>query len=181
MLLLLFGMTSTETDSGFSPDACLCRISRGEKEALEELYTNMGGAVYGYALSVLKDHHGAQDVQQEVFIKIWACATQYRAGSNAKAWIFTIARNLALSALRRSSRISSGELPDIPYSDASAEDRLTLQALLDVLGDDERQLVMLHSSGMKHREIASVMQMPLSTVLSKYNRALKKLKKCLER
>ena len=58
----------------------------------------------------------------------------------------------------------------------TSEDRIVLEALLDSLQDDERQIVVLHAlSGMKHREIASFLQLPLPTVLSKYRRAIKKL------
>lgn len=61
------------------------------------------------------------------------------------------------------------------------EDRLVLEAAFGVLSDTERQIVMLHAvSGIKHREIALILELPLSTVLSKYARALSKLKKHLE-
>lgn len=177
----MFGMTSTEPNKEqFSPDRCLVAIAEKKQEALEELYSNMADGVFGYALSILKNHHEAQDVQQEVFVKIWACASQYRPGTNARAWIYTITRNLATSVLRKSLKNSGAEVPEIPHNDAPVEDRLALNALLNLLGDEERQIVMLHTQGMKHREIAGLMQLSLSTVLSKYNRSLKKLKKCLE-
>ncbi len=57
---------------------------------------------------------------------------------------------------------------------------MVLKAALDILKEDERQIVLLHASaGLKHREIAADLQMPLATVLSKYNRAMKKLKQYL--
>ncbi len=59
-------------------------------------------------------------------------------------------------------------------------DAMVLKAALDILKEDERQIVLLHASaGLKHREIAADLQMPLATVLSKYNRAMKKLKQYL--
>ena len=55
-----------------------------------------------------------------------------------------------------------------------------LAAALKTLGDEERKVVLLHAvSGLKHREIAQDLGLPLSTVLSRYNRALKKLKRYL--
>ena len=55
------------------------------------------------------------------------------------------------------------------------------QALLQRLEPQERQIVVLHAvAGLKHREVAQLLEMPLSTVLSKYSRSLKKLKKSLE-
>ena len=57
------------------------------------------------------------------------------------------------------------------------EDRMVLTSLLTVLSEEERQIVLLHSmTGLKHREIADLLEMKLSTVLSKYNRAIKKLR-----
>ena len=57
----------------------------------------------------------------------------------------------------------------------SQEDLLTLRALLDTLSDEEREIVTLHAlTGLKHREIAALLELALPTVLSKYNRAIKK-------
>ena len=57
---------------------------------------------------------------------------------------------------------------------------MVLKSALEILKEDERQIVLLHASaGLKHREIAVDLQMPLATVLSKYNRAIKKLKQYL--
>ena len=68
-----------------------------------------------------------------------------------------------------------GAFDNIPA--ASPEDRIVLTACMDKLKDDERQIIMLHAvSGFKHREIAEFLSLPLSTVLSKYHRALKKLR-----
>ena len=79
----------------------------------------------------------------------------------------------------------------LPYEDwekltarlprVTAEDRLVLYAALYRLTAAERQIVTLHAvSGFLHRECASMLRLPLSTVLSKYNRAIKKLQQALE-
>ena len=61
--------------------------------------------------------------------------------------------------------------------DVSPEDRQVLQEALAGLGAEERQIVLLHAvAGLKHREIARLLEQPLSTVLSKYHRGLKKLR-----
>ena len=57
---------------------------------------------------------------------------------------------------------------------------MVLEAAFHVLNQEERQIVILHAvSGLKHKEISQIMKRPLSTVLSKYNRAIKKLKKAM--
>ena len=64
----------------------------------------------------------------------------------------------------------------------SEEDRLTVRACMTELSDTERKILLLHAvSGFKHREIADFLSMPLATVLSKYSRALKKLRSILEK
>ena len=63
----------------------------------------------------------------------------------------------------------------------TTEDQTVLEAALNTLTVEERQVVLLHAvSGLKHREIAKLLEMPLPTVLSKYRRSLSKLKKKLE-
>ena len=62
----------------------------------------------------------------------------------------------------------------------SLEDRVTVNACLTELSDEEREIVLLHAvSGFRHREIAAFLDLPLPTVLSKYRRALNKLRRML--
>jgi RNA polymerase sigma-70 factor (ECF subfamily) len=102
------------------------------------------------------------------------------------AWILTITRHLALMKLREQERrptVSEEELPLAAPGDEMEQslDRQMLAAALAVLSDEERQIVILHSvSGLKHREIADLLGLPLSTTLSKYRRALEKLKRELK-
>lgn len=164
----------------------LARTARGDHEAFEKLYAAARGAVYAMALSVLKNAEDARDVTQETFVKVWTSAGQYRPQGSPMAWLLTVARNLARMKLRRDSRrveLTQQEWDAIPAGaeTVSAEDRAVLQTALAGLEDAERQIVLLHAaSGLKHREIAALLEMPLATVLSKYHRALKKMKAKLE-
>ena len=64
---------------------------------------------------------------------------------------------------------------------ADAEDRLVLEEAFRVLGDTERQVILLHAvTGLKHREIASLLDLPLGTVLTGYHRGIRKLRRELE-
>ena len=163
----------------------LAAIAHGDKEALQHLYQSTRTAVYGFALSILKNRHDAEDILQEVYIRIFHCSDSYRPEGKPMAWIFAITRNLALMRLREGRRY--GELPEeawaqIPAKDSglSTEDRMVLDAAMQGLTDEERQIVMLHAlTGMKHREIAEVMELALPTVLSKYHRAIKKMRHML--
>ncbi len=179
----------TETESSMEHEDMreqLAKVAGGDREAFGELYAATRGAVYAMALSVLKNAEDASDVTQETFVRVWTGAGQYRPYGSPMAWLLTIARNLARMKLRRDSRqtdLTQQEWDAIPAraETVTAEDRAVLQTALAGLDDGSRQIVLLHAaSGLKHREIAALLEMPLATVLSKYHRALKKMKAKLE-
>lgn len=161
------------------------RIGAGDPAALETLYLQTERAVYSYSLSILKNPDDTVDVVQDTYIKIRAAAHLYKPMGKPMAWIFTIARNLCMNQLRQK-RAQLGpdpqELensPDFAYVE-DPTDRLVLQAALEHISEEERQIVLLHAiSGMRHHEIAAGLGIPLSTALSRYHRALKKMKKHL--
>lgn len=165
----------------------LALIANGDKEALSNLYRNASSAVYGYALSVLKNSHDAEDVLHDCFVNIYTSAQSYRSFGRPMAWILTITRNLCLLKIR--DRKKTSDIPDedwqhyISDNDGiSGEDKVVLEQCMTILSDEERQIVLLHAvAGFKHREIADHMDLALATVLSKYNRALKKLRAHLEK
>lgn len=164
----------------------LLRVAAGDREAFSALYRQARGPVYALVLSLLKNADDAQDVTQDAFVRIWDEAGRYSPRGTPMAWMLTVARNLALMRLRERGRfqeLDDGAWNAIPARDSglTAEDRDLLQNALGALGDQERQVVLLHAvSGLKHREIAQLLRKPLSTVLSQYQRALKKLKVILE-
>ena len=101
------------------------------------------------------------------------------------AWILTIVRNLCLNRIRAGKVCE--ELPE--YDDLAGSsndsdrvlDRMVLETAMSILDAEERQIVILHAmTGFKHREIAEILDLPTGTVLSKYNRAMKKMRKEME-
>ena len=164
----------------------LLHIAGGERDALAELYQRTRTAVYGLALSYLKNAQDAQDLTQDVYVQVWDCAEQYRPTGSPMGWLLTVCRNLCLMRMRREERhaaLSEEEWDAIPTQECGldADERALLQGALARLADEERRIVLLHAvTGMKHREIAALLELPLPTVLSKYHRALKKMRSCLE-
>lgn len=161
------------------------RIQRGNTDAIADIYDATKSSVYGFILSILKNPDDAEDVLQDTYIKICTSAALYESYGKPMAWILTIARNMALMKIRKQSR--QVDIPDFAWGEltddkkVSTEDKIVLEAALKRLTTEESSIVMLHAvSGIKHREIADILDMPLATVLSKYNRALKKLRKILE-
>ncbi len=184
--MLVFGLTA---GTGPRPDAlyeaCIDKIAGGDKAALGALYEQTKSAVYGFALSIVQDAQDAEDVLQDTFVSIYASARSYVKMGKPMAWILTITRNLALMKMRsrkRATVLSSEEWSRFIAAETAvtSEDKLVLSAALGAITPEESQIVMLHATaGFKHREIAELLELPLSTVLSKYSRAIKKLKSML--
>lgn len=161
----------------------LRQIALGSQQAFEELYRATDSAIYGYALSLMRNHHEAQDVMMDTYLKIRCAAHLYMPMGKPMAWILTITKNIARTKLRSAGRqIPLDDLEETtPSFDRDSEEAVALEQAMKVLGDQERQILILHAvTGLKHREIAEMLGTPLATVLSKYARSLKKLKKALE-
>ncbi len=159
-------------------ETLLRAVADGQTQALAELYRKTDTAVYAYALSILKNAHDAQDVMQTCYIKIFHHAGDYRPNGKPMAWILTIVKNLCLNILRTERKVLPLEETVYLRADTGADDRLLLQACMQELNDEERQIVILHAiAGFKHREIAQYLSMSVSTVLSKYHRAMQKMKR----
>lgn len=162
------------------------QIAEGNMDALETLYSSTERTLYAYLLSLTKDHNLAVDLLQETYIKVMGAAHLYQPQGKPMAWIFSIAKNLFLDELRKRNReVVVGETEAFDRINLSyemhPENRLVLEAALAELAETERSIILLFSvSGLKHREIASLLNLNISTVLSKYHRGLKKLRTFLE-
>ena len=170
-------------------DRLLLLMRTGDQEAFRRLYETTAKGVYSYALSIRKHPQDAEEVMQDTYMPAWNQAEQYRPEGKPMAWLLTIARNLCYMRLRKQRehpQISYEELEEETPGELCAQIELApeKQLLLDALAqlsEEERKIVLLHDAGqMKHREIAEYLGCPLSTVLSRYRRALKKLQKLID-
>ncbi len=171
-----------------SDEKLLLLVAEGDREAFQRLYQNTDKSIYGFILSILRNPQDAEEVMQETYLKIWTGAGSYQSQGKPLAWMFTIARNLCYMKFRDQKHEADIGLSDLSEMETGkfcpqiedAADKLVLRAALHILNEEERQIVLLRTSaGLKHREIAADLEMPLATVLSKYNRAMKKLQKYL--
>lgn len=164
----------------------ILRIAENDMDAFEELFEKTQQSIYAYALSILRNPEQSLDVCQEVFLKVRARAHRYQPMGKPLAWMFTITKNVAISQIREDGRYS-----EIPIEDMEGDlslsyqaddlDTMILEKAINILTQEERSIILLHAvSGWTHREIGISLGLPLSTVLSKYHRGLKKLKKHLQ-
>ncbi|MEG0091490.1 MAG: RNA polymerase sigma factor [Oscillospiraceae bacterium] len=185
MIAICFNLT-TELDTAQREQAiemCIASIAQGDKAALSQLYETTKSSVYGFALSMLKHPQDAEDVLQDTYLQVYRGAKSYNPQGKPMAYIITVTRNLCLMKFRQDKKTVdiSEDMWGTFFSEnenLSAEDSIALNGYMQALSQQERQIVSLYAiSGFKHREIAEILNIPLSTVLSKYTRALKKLKK----
>lgn len=169
-------------------EALLKLVGDGDQDAFYQLYQSTSRTIYSFILSILKNPQDAEEVMQETYLKVWINASAYESHGKPLAWMFTIARNLCYMRFRDQKHQADVGLEDLVGEEAGEDclpleqmtDAMVLKAALSALKEDERQIVLLHASaGLKHREVAAGLGMPLPTVLSKYNRAMKKLQQYL--
>lgn len=158
----------------------IVRIADKDANALHELYDSINKNVYAYSLSILKNHDDALEVMQDTFITIYNNADKYENKDKPMAWILTITKNLSYMKLRKSKVMS--DIDDLVFaSNDNNDDKLLVKYLLDKLTKEEREIVILHVvNGFKFHEIAKLLNLKLSTTLSKYHRAIKRIKEIVK-
>lgn len=162
------------------------RIAKGDMDAFDILYRQSERTLYAYVLSLTKDHETTLDIMQDTYVKLISAAHLYKPMGKPLAWIFTIAKNLFYQKLRKEKNVEHMDPTDLSDDKrfsyvTDIEDRLVLEGVLKLLTQEEREIILLYAvSGMKHKEIAENLGLNLSTTLSKYHRALKKLRGYLE-
>jgi len=183
--------TRSEPD-GAELDALLARCAAGEAAALERLYQQVAPILLAVLMRMLRRRDLAEDVLQDVFVKVWQQAKQFDAmRGRALPWLVSVARNRAID-VRRANR------PVMAFSDVHAAldvetdeappqgaERLAMGAALlrcleQIAAQQRRCLVLAYEQGLSHGEIARAVGEPLGTVKSWVRRSLASLRRCLE-
>lgn len=168
---------------GSECEKAILRIADGDRDALNIIYKYMNRQIYAVAYSVLRDFSLADDVVQETYIKILEKAFSYRKGTNARAWVLSVARNIAIDIFRRRRfEGNEGNLSEqsIRFDESAVVSSMEVKNALDTLDDEERQIITLKIyAGLKHREIASLLGITEEASKKKYQRATVKLRDLL--
>lgn len=175
------------------------RFRRGQTEAFGVLVRRYERELYGYLRRYVADGSLAEDVFQNTFLQVYLKGAQYETGRPVRPWLYTIATNQAIDAMRRNGRhqavsldeqraeAGEGELARLmemlqsrgpsPIDAASAtERREQVRAGVERLPDFLKQVLLLaYYQGLKYREIADILEIPVGTVKSRLHAALVKL------
>lgn len=157
------------------------RIHLGEQEAFRELYEIAYRPLYAFLLSLTQNSEDAMDLLQDTFVQIRGSCHLYKKQGKPMAWIMTIARNLFLMKCRKERQVYSYDEVENELGlevIVNLENKLLLEKMFDILSDEERNVILMHDViGLKNKEIAQVLEKPVGTILAKYNRAIRKLRK----
>jgi len=188
--------------SDLSDEDLMVRYQRGERTAFVVLVRRHQQVLYNFALRQLRAPSAAEDVVQEAFVRVVQNAAEFKHESRFLTWAFTIVRNLCIDQARKNAlrkhpsldeaRGAAGEGPtlgeQLPDPKAStertatdAELRVRIQAAVDTLPDDQREVFLLREiSSLPFKEIAEITGVPENTVKSRMRYALERLQQALE-
>lgn len=180
-------------------DNDVARLRRGDVDALSELISRYQNRLYRYLLRIVRQPAEAEDLFQQTWVRVVEKIRSFDPSRNFDAWLFTLARNLAIDHLRR---IRPASLDEPLPNDTTGETRAEKLASRDAAPFDQavererarnvaaavtdlpliyREVLSLRfEEEMKIEEIAQVLGTPLSTVKSRLRRSLEQLRQSLE-
>lgn len=160
-------------------DKLMEQVQAGDEESFALFYHETYKGLFSFIYSYVKNWHTSEDLMQETYIKLKLNADKYVLGTNVTAWLFQIAKNLCLDYLKKPTSRELMPIDEVVLEkNFEPERKMYVHDLLNkYLSVTDRQIVLLHVlHGYKNREIAQILNLPLGTVLWRYNRALKDLK-----
>ena len=176
------------TDETLNLSRNMASASTALIERVHALFEQHHISVFRYVMRKTKDSGRAEDITQESFLRLFRHLKEERPLNNPKAWLFTVANNLAIDASRRDSHIQDldeatwDKIEDSRLATADPE-KLTLErermdrlrsAVLS-LTDLERECLHLRAEGLRYREIADLLKLNISSIADALRRAMLKL------
>ena len=164
----------------------LLEIQGGSKAALKHLYDQTRYAVFASIIPYLYDQQLSEDVMQETYLKAFDKIATYQANTNGMNWLLTIAKHTAFDLLKHRKQETQVDREFLEETIAGSDDRYDLaspiiQAAKKRLDKDEQTILFLYALGdYKHREIAEILNIPIGTVLWKYQNAITKMKEVIK-
>lgn len=175
-------MQSTHT---YSEEALIGLLKSRSREGFDYLYAQYSGAIFSVVLTFISDREQAEDVLQEVFLKIWKQIESYDAQKGRLyTWMLQITRNSCIDVVRSTKykmQQQNRELPDSVYERGEEHfnpNTIGLRQQVGKLKQEHRELVELsYFEGFTQEEMAEMLQLPVGTVKSRMRAALIQLRK----
>jgi RNA polymerase sigma-70 factor, ECF subfamily len=160
----------------------VARAAAGDLAAFEELVRASQGHVYRFVLHIVRNRATAEDVTQEAFLHAFRALPRFRGASKFTTWLYRIARNAAVDAMRRGAhqrRLAERMEPPDPAPDPGL--RAAVREAVDDLPPELREpFVLIEVFGLSYREASKVLGVPQGTLKSRMFRARRLLMTALE-
>jgi RNA polymerase sigma-70 factor (ECF subfamily) len=176
-------------------ESLIRQIAKSQTEAFSELYDRYSSFVFGLAVNAVSDQGLAEEITQDVFLRIWNKASTYQPGhGKISSWIAGITRNRAIDVFRYQRNRSEGKslyLEDIPTFDppdnlnieveieSKIQKQRLLQALFQLPQEQRDTLALAYFRGYTHEEAAEMLGLPLGTIKTRIRLGMEKLRKIL--
>ena len=153
---------------------------------LRRAFDDNGGALLGYAVNALRDRPLAEDCVQETFLRAWRARDRFDSGyASERTWLFSIARNVVVDALRARARLpligDTSELESRAAEAIDPLDRLQMLEALSVLTEAHRTAVVaIHLHGRTYQELSDATDVPVATWRTRTFHALRALRAHLD-
>ncbi|MEM1074993.1 MAG: RNA polymerase sigma factor [Pseudomonadota bacterium] len=166
------------------------QIGSGDRRAMHALYLRYNQAVYGFAVSRSGNSELASDCVHDTMLEVWRSAAGFAGRSSVKTWLFSIARNKMVDALRKRGKLSyvddipehEDEAPDPEAAAIAAAERTRLHRCIDGLSGPQRAAIRLaFLDELSYQEVAEVEAVPVGTIKTRIHHAKQALMRCLER
>lgn len=176
----------TPPDPALADAHDIARFLAGDQAGFEALVQRYWRRAHGVALGLAGGGDDAMDATQKAFLRVWKALPRFREGDPFYPWLYRIVRNCALNQ-RRDEKRHRGDLPlefvtrpdgrPSPLDDAEGEElRRRLWREIQTLPVEQREVLVLHQfQGLKYREIAAVLDIPIGTVMSRLHAARSRL------
>jgi RNA polymerase sigma-70 factor (ECF subfamily) len=188
-------------DHAGEDEALIARLAAGDRSALGLLYDRYAGPVYALVLRIIADRQAAEDLLQEVFLRVWQRAATYQATRGRPlTWVLGIAHNLAIDEVRRRQRRPQGVeerddatvdslLAAMPSEEPGPAEqawerlcRAQISAALEQLPPAQRAIIELaYFEGYTQSQMAERLGEPLGTVKTRLRLGMQKLRELLQR
>ncbi|HTX16323.1 MAG TPA: sigma-70 family RNA polymerase sigma factor [Candidatus Baltobacteraceae bacterium] len=172
-----------------SDAALIEKVMQRDENALAALYDRYGAMLSSVLNRILRDNQAAEEILQDIFLQLWRMPSRFDASRGSlPGWLLVIARNRAISRLRRHNPAAGGELAEnsvacaINIESAAAQKQLLdrVKSALDRLPAEQRACVELaYFEGLTHSEIAARTGEPLGTVKTRLRSGVETLKRAL--
>jgi RNA polymerase sigma-70 factor (ECF subfamily) len=168
----------------------IARLKRKDKSAIDYLYNHYSGVLYGVVLRIIRKEELAEEVLQDVFLKIWDKIESYDSTKGKLfTWMLNIARNQAIDKTRSKENSNSRKTDDIDYLVHTIDNRASSQLQVDAIGlkevvtkltEDQQFIVnQLYLKGYTQSEVAEEFNIPLGTVKTRLRLAMIELRSIL--